>query len=110
MARRDGQPAVSLERYRNALRLWPYRKRLVVEATVYMGLQRDAGNALRLARYGAQRWPNNLELQRLLAAHALDAGDTVTARRAIAAGLALHPKDSVLLGMSSALTPRKAVQ
>jgi protein O-mannosyl-transferase len=110
MARRDAQPQLGLERYRNALRMWPYRKRLVIEATVYMSLHRDAGNALRLARFGAQRWPNNLELQRLLAAHALDAGDTITARRAIAAGLGLSPKDSVLLNMSSALTPGKAVQ
>lgn len=110
MARRDRQPALALRRYQKALQLWPYRERLVVEAAAYMSEQRDIAGTIRVAGYGTQRWPRNVQLQRLLAANALDAGDTVTARAALRAGLRLAPNDSLLRQMRTVLNPGKAAQ
>ena len=50
------------------------------------------------------------ELQRLLAANALDSGDTATARVALSAGLKLAPKDTLLNQMATALSSRKALR
>ncbi|MEX2282876.1 MAG: hypothetical protein WEE89_10385 [Gemmatimonadota bacterium] len=108
MSRRDGKPQISAQQYQDALQLWPYRQRLVVEAVAYLTYRRDLVGAQRIARWGSQRWPANIELQRLLAANALDFGDTVSARAAIAAGLKISPSDSLLNRMSSALESKSS--
>src|SRR6185369_3825330 len=89
MAKRDRQTRKALEHYSNAMRLWPWRERMVVEAAAYATEQRDIRFALQLVKHGVARWPKNVDLQRLLAANALDSGDTATARVAINAGLAV---------------------
>ncbi|MGH7466950.1 MAG: tetratricopeptide repeat protein [Longimicrobiales bacterium] len=108
MARRDGQSEVAIQRYQHAVRLWPYRERLIVESAAYLSQQRALLAALRVAGYGAEKWPRNLQLQRLLASNALDLGDTTTARKALAAGLRIDPRDALLLRMSATLNPGKA--
>ena len=103
MSRRDGHYDRAGREYQQAVQLWPYRQRMVVEAAAYLTNRRDIAGAQRIARWGAQRWPHNLEFQRLIAANALDSGDTTTARAAIAAGLKLKPADSLLQKMSAAV-------
>ena len=110
MAKRDRNPRAALEHYARALRLWPWRERMVVEAAAYASQQRDVRFALQLARHGVNRWPASLELQRLLAANALDAGDTATARVALRAGLKLAPKDTLLNQMATTLSSQKAMR
>jgi tetratricopeptide (TPR) repeat protein len=110
MAKRDRQPRAALGHYARALRLWPWRERMVVEAAAYASQQRDVRFALQLAQHGVNRWPQNVELQRLLAANALDSGDTATARVALSAGLKLAPKDTLLNQMATALSSRKALR
>ena len=110
MAKRDNKRREALEHYARAMRLWPWRERMVVEAAAYATQQRDFRFALQIVRHGVKRWPANLELQRLLAANALDTGDTVTARAAVKAGLALAPGDTLLNQMSAALTSHKALR
>jgi hypothetical protein len=75
----------------------------VIEAIAYLSYRKDLVGAQRIARWGAGHWPASLELQRLMAANSLDAGDTISARAAIAAGLRISPGDSLLNKMSSAL-------
>jgi hypothetical protein len=108
IARREGQSEVAIARYQNAVRLWPYRERLIVESAAYLSQQRAVLAALRVARYGTEKWPRNLQLQRLVASNALDLGDTITAKSALAAGLRIDPRDALLLRMSAALNPGKA--
>jgi cytochrome c-type biogenesis protein CcmH/NrfG len=83
---------------------------MVVEAAAYASEQRDVRFALQLARHGVNRWPGNVDLQRMLAANALDSGDTATARVALRAGLKLAPKDTLLNQMATVLTSQKAVR
>jgi predicted Zn-dependent protease len=99
---------MAVQRYERAMMLWPYRERLVAEAAGYLSQLRDVQGALRVARYGTEKWPRNLLLQRVLAANALDAGDTATARRALADGLRIDPRDALLVRMSATLDPGKA--
>ena len=110
MAKRDRQNRAALEHYSNAMRLWPWRERMVVEAAAFATEQRDIRFALQLLKHGVARWPKNVDLQRLLAANALDTGDTATARGAISAGLQLAPKDTLLNQMSAALSSQKALR
>ncbi len=105
MSRRDGKPELAVQQYQQALQLWPYRERLVVEVVAYLTNRKDLASAQGIARWGTQRWPKNIEFQRLIAANALDSGDTLTARAAIAAGLRLNPADSLLNKMSAAVNP-----
>jgi protein O-mannosyl-transferase len=104
MSRRDRKPQLAIQQYQQALQLWPYRERMVVEAAAYLTDRRDLQGSQRIATWGVQRWPKNLELQRLIAANALDQGDTVLARQAIAAGLSIAPSDSLLRKMSAAVS------
>jgi hypothetical protein len=99
MARSHGQVDKALGLYDKALRLWPYREGLVEEAAAYGTEHNRVVWAREVAHWGTQRWPRNVNLQRTLAANAIDMGDTVTARNAVSAGLHIAPKDSVLNAM-----------
>jgi hypothetical protein len=110
MAKRDNKRREALDHYSRAMRLWPWRERMVVEAAAYATEQRDIRFALQLVQHGVKRWPANLDLQRLLAANALDSGDTVSARAAVTAGLKLAPRDTLLNQMAAALSSQKALR
>jgi len=99
------QPQEALRLYEEAFRSWPFRERLVVE---YAGVaaQQNPAYALRIALYGAERWPTNVDFHRLVASAALDSGDTTTARAAIRRGLAVQPADDLLNRMNSAIGGR----
>jgi protein O-mannosyl-transferase len=103
MERRDGRPQSALLHYTRAVELWPYRQRLIIEAAAFAGTQNQGQAAYRLAKHGVQRWPENFQLQRLLAAHAMDVGDTATARVAVKEALRMSPRDPLLRKISDAL-------
>jgi hypothetical protein len=102
MARARGDVPQALKGYARALEVWPFREGLVNEAAAYASANNHTVWARDVARWGTQHWPNNLNLQRMLAVSAIDLGDTLTARRAVGKGLALAPNDSLLLQMSRA--------
>lgn len=102
MAREKKDPGSAVARYDHALKLWPYRESLVQEAAAYGGSHGRAAWARDVAFWGTRRWPENVNFHRMLAAQAVDLGDTVTARRAVANGLHLHPGDTILNQMRHA--------
>ncbi|MGQ0815129.1 MAG: hypothetical protein ACT4O1_11770 [Gemmatimonadota bacterium] len=102
MARARGDAAGAVELYDRALRLWPYREGLVKEAAAYGTSKGRAAWARDAAFWGAQRWPGTADFHRLVAANAVDLGDTVTARRAVLIGLQHHPNDTILNQMRRA--------
>jgi hypothetical protein len=106
IARRDKKlKAVEIDRYQKALTLWPYRRALVIEAiSEEIGAGR-AREARRIAAFAVKRWPRDASSQRLLAATSLGVGDTAAARAAVRAGLAVAPRDSLLLAMARAISP-----
>ncbi|HEX6557871.1 MAG TPA: hypothetical protein VF021_00370 [Longimicrobiales bacterium] len=105
MARARQDVNGALAGYDRALSLWPFREGLVREAAAYASSQGREAWATNLASYGAQRWPNNVDFHRLLAAYALDHGDTTRARALLARARRLHPADSILNQMWRAITP-----
>lgn len=96
MERRDGRPQSSLIHYAQAVELWPYRERLVLEASAYAAQNSQPQMAYRLSKHAAQQWPKSYQVQRLLAANSMDVGDTVTARVAVAKALKMAPKDKLM--------------
>jgi protein O-mannosyl-transferase len=93
----------ALESYTTALRLWPHRQALVIEAAAFAAGAGYIEWARDLAARAVAAWPTDVHAHRLLAAASLDLGDTVTARRAIDAGLRIEPTDELLLRMHAAL-------
>ncbi|MGH7449521.1 MAG: hypothetical protein ACRELT_18240, partial [Longimicrobiales bacterium] len=55
-----GFHASAAQRYAEALRLWPYRHRLVREAALHANSTGDAARAQRLITFTLQRWPDDL--------------------------------------------------
>lgn len=103
MERREGRPQSALTYYAQAVELWPYRERLVLEAAGFAGSQHQSMMAYRLAKHGVARWPKSFQMNRLLAANAMDVGDTALARQATARALRMAPRDSMLIKLSAAL-------
>jgi hypothetical protein len=103
LARMNNDTTAALQRYRQALMLWPHRQRLVIEAAAFAAQAGQVRMAYDLSRVAVQRWPGDVAGQRLLAGAALDLGDTITARHAIRAGLAIAPRDDVLRRMAAAV-------
>src|SRR5690606_31350220 len=99
-ARQEGRREAARRHYAEALRLWPYRESLVVEAAGFTAQDGRTADARAIAAFGAQRWPDNVHLHRMLAAFSLALGDTARAQAALAAGLRIHPSDSLLKGMA----------
>lgn len=99
IARRDNNAAGAIAQYEKALKLWPYRESLTLEAAVYASSQGRAAWARDVARFGTQRWPENAAFFNMLAATSIDMADTVAARRVVAEGLRIHPDNKVLNDM-----------
>ena len=96
MARVDKDHERALVLYDKAMRLWPHREGLAREAAGYGAERGRNAWARSVAQWGTQRWPQNVDFHRLLAGSAIDMGDTIAARRAVAAGLSVAPNDTVL--------------
>lgn len=103
MARRGDNRTAARDRYLEALRLWPYRKGLVVEAANYAAQIGQLGLARQLATRVTRLWPREIRGWRLLAGAALDLGDTTAARAALQQGLLLAPSDDMLRRMQKAI-------
>jgi hypothetical protein len=99
-------PQRSMEYYAHAMHLWPYRIRLIREATEYAVRNGDLMLAREFAQNGVTKWPKVAEFHRSLAGIALDLGDTATAVVQIREGLAISPDDKVLRSMNDALGER----
>lgn len=109
LARKKGDVAVALAQYDKAMKLWPYREGLALEATVYVSSKGNTAWARNLALFGTQRWPDNPAFFNMLAAASIDMGDSTTARRVVADGLRLHPDNKILNDMWRAFgQPREA--
>jgi hypothetical protein len=103
---RSGDRTAALSGYARALRLWPNRQRLVLEATRQAALAGDTAFARRVADQGVRRWPGQPQLRRTQAELALSRGDTTAAARYVASGLQAHPADTSLLRIRHALEAR----
>lgn len=99
VARRNNDVTLALAQYDKAMKLWPYREGLALEAAVYVNSQGRTEWARSLALFGTQRWPENVAFFNMLAATSIDMADTVTARRIVSEGLRVHPNDKVLNDM-----------
>jgi len=102
-ARARGDAVLAGQRYAQALHLWPYRKRLVMEAAGFAAETGNVRHAFDIARFAVDTWPDDVGAQRLLAGSALDLGDTTTARHAVRAGLEIEPRDALLRRMDAAI-------
>ncbi|MGH7507526.1 MAG: tetratricopeptide repeat protein, partial [Longimicrobiales bacterium] len=105
-ARVQGDEQRAFAQYARALELWPYRTRLVLEAIGFAAGTGELAYADRLARFAVERWPDNVDARRYLAAVTLDRGDTTAARRYLKEGLRLAPEDSTMLRMRNAIGRR----
>jgi hypothetical protein len=101
LAAANGDTAQALARYDAALRLWPYRQSMTIEAAGLAAASGRTRMAYDIASFAARKWPDDIGAQRLLAGAALDLADTVTARRAMRKGLKLDPHDDLLRRMST---------
>lgn len=99
LERAQGNDTRAAEHFAEALRLWPYRKGLVLEAASFAIERRRIEEARSLAAFAVRQWPSSVEAYRLLAATSLDLGDKETARRAVLDGLRVDPRDELLLRM-----------
>lgn len=102
LAAASGRHDLALERYVQAVELWPYRPRLMIETTRAAVRAGNLPYAQGIARFAFQRWPTNVDAARLLAATTLDLGDTIAARRIVSDALYHIPGDSMLLRMQDA--------
>jgi hypothetical protein len=98
--------AAAAQAYRRAVAIWPHSPQLGAEATTFAVAARDLPLARELAVRVTNARPADLRMQRLLAGIALDLADTLTARSAIADGLAIDPDDELLRDMQSAAYAR----
>lgn len=98
----EGAPAAH-PLFMSAVELWPYRKGLVVEAIANAVEAGRLHDARLLALHATRVWPDDASTHSLLAATSLDLGDTLTAARAVSAGLELEPADALLRALRSAI-------
>lgn len=105
VARERGDRERAAEHFTEALRLWPYRERLVMEVAGFAVEENRIGDARKLAEFAANHWPTSIDAQRLLAATSLDLGDTTTARLAVTAGLQIDSGDDVLIRIQHVVFP-----
>ncbi len=107
-ARNDGDLGLAEREYARALPLWPYLPWAPIEAAETSIAAGHLDRAQALAGRAARRWPDHPEIQRVLAATALDRGDTTTARAALRAGLRLAPGDDLMTKMARAIDAKLA--
>jgi hypothetical protein len=102
-ARMENDTSGAITRYTRALELWPWRKRLVMEAATFAVDARRLALAGQIATHAVSAWPDDVDALRLRAGIAMDLGDTATARASVRNGLRVAPNDGVLLRMRAAL-------
>ena len=105
MARAQNLVPKAVEKYSEAVTLWPYREGLMQEAAAYATGAGYHAFARDVATFGARRWPQNVMFHRFAAANALDMGDTAAARVAARRGLDIHPADTMLTDLWQAIHP-----
>jgi hypothetical protein len=108
LAVRANDPARALDRYGQAMQLWPHRKRLVLEAAGQGARFGNLGFARQVSGWMFERWPDDIDAARMFASTALDQGDTIAARAALDRALRMHPADSLLRRMRAAIQPDSA--
>lgn len=105
LAASHGSPDTAMRLHGEAIRLWPYRPRLLREAVIYAAANGRPDWSRQLAEFGLAHVPDELVVRRFHAGTLLDRGDTAAARAQITEGLKWHPQDSLLLKMQHAATP-----
>lgn len=105
VAASQGAPHTAMRLHAEAIRLWPYRPRLLAEAVIYAASHGRADWSRQLAEYSLDHVPDDLVVRRFHAGTLLDRGDTAAARAQILEGLEWHPQDSLLLMMFQAVSP-----
>ena len=105
LAASHGSPDTAMRLHTEAIRLWPYRPRLLREAVIYAAANGRPDWSRQLAEFGLAHVPDDLVVRRFHAGTLLDGGDTAAARAQITEGLKWHPQDSLLLMMLDAATP-----
>jgi predicted Zn-dependent protease len=101
--RTAGDVAGAVAAYDRAVSIWPHGPQLGVEAAAFAVEAGDLRAAHRIAARSSEVRASDIAVQRLRAAIALDVADTVTARSAIASGLAIAPDDPLLRTMQTSL-------
>lgn len=96
-------PPLAFEHYSKAITLWPFRTRLLKEASGYAVSNGDLVFAKQIAEQGVRAWPLDPDFRRSVAGITLDLGDTAHAVVLIRQGLNVAPEDSVLRAMQRAL-------
>lgn len=99
----DSAPHLALQRYADMMRIWPYRRRAVLEAAAYAAQVGDLAFTESLTAFAVERWPDDVEFLRIRAGVQLDLGHTAAAAATIAHALQLAPADPLLLAMHRAL-------
>ena len=97
-----GNHEAALRKYVQALELWPFRERLVLEAVRAAIRAQNPVYARDLAAYAEVHWPRNPDAARLHAAITLDMGDTTAARGVIVNARRRFPEDTILKQMDEA--------
>src|SRR5690606_16658423 len=97
-----GNHDAALRKYVQALELWPFRERLVLEAVRAAIRAQNPVYARDLAAYAEVHWPRNPDAARLHAAITLDRGDTTAARGVIVNARRRFPEDTILKQMDEA--------
>lgn len=103
VAREAGDYHAAVAHFQEAVRLWPHRERLVIDAAATAAQAGMLVEARSVAEIAARHWPENIDAQRILAGVSLDLGDPTTARAAVQAGLRVAPDDAVLRKMQAHL-------
>jgi hypothetical protein len=98
---------LAFQHYANAINLWPFRTRLLKQASGYAVNNGDLFFAKQIAEQGVRAWPRDPDFRRSVAGITLDLGDTAKAAVLVRQGLEITPGDSVLLAIDRALAEWK---
>jgi hypothetical protein len=100
-----GAAGTAMRLYADAIRLWPYRPRLLREAVLHAAANGRSDWSRQLSEFALDHVPGDLDIRRFHAASLLEHADSAAARAQIMEGLKWHPQDSLLLKMLHAATP-----
>jgi hypothetical protein len=103
LAANQGDMKLALRRYDEALQIWPYRKRIFMEATGFAAEAGELDFTSRATAFAVQRWPDDIVFVRMRAGVLIDTGDTLAAVKMIERGLRMDPRDTTLLLMQKAV-------
>jgi hypothetical protein len=105
VAASHGAADTAMRLHGEAIRLWPYRPRLLGEAVLYAAANGRSDWSRQLSEVALEHVPDHLIIRRFHAGTLLDQADTAAARAHIVEGLKWHPQDSLLLKMLHAAKP-----